>query len=214
MEFNEKEIQVLQRHLPDGTVHRILEWIKLYNFSLKITKPRTSKLGDYRSPFRGQGHRISVNRNLNKYAFLVTLVHEIAHLVVWEKFRNKVKPHGSEWKKEYALLMTEFLEQDIFPDSLQRGLIDYMENPAASSCADANLYKILKSFDPNHHEILHLEDIPENSIFRLVNGRIFVKKDKLRKRYRCLEVQTKRMYLVNPLAEVQLVGQQTLDLTS
>lgn len=214
MEFNEKEIQVLQRHLPPGTVTRILEWIKLYNFSLKITKPRSTKLGDYRSPYRGQGHRISVNGNLNPYAFLVTLVHEIAHLVAWEKFRNKIKPHGGEWKREYSLLMNEFLEQNIFPDHLQLGLLDYMENPAASSCADVNLYKLLKSFDPNHHQILHLEDIPENSTFRLVNGRTFIKRDKLRKRFRCLEVQTKRMYLVNPLAEVQLVGQQTLDLIS
>lgn len=199
----------MQRHLPEGTVYRILEWVKLYNFSLKITKPRTSKLGDYRSPYGGQGHRISVNRNLNKYAFLVTLVHEIAHLVVWEKHRNKVKPHGVEWKKEYALLMAEFLDQEIFPERLQKGLLDYMENPAASSCADASLYKILKSFDPDNEHVLHLEDIPENSIFRLLNGRVFVKKDKLRKRFRCLEVQTKRMYLVNPLAEVQLLGHQS-----
>lgn len=198
----------MQRHMPAGTVSRVLEWIKLYNFSLKINKPRSSKLGDYRSPFNGKGHRITVNANLNKYAFFVTLVHEIAHLVVWEKYRNKVKPHGEEWKREYALLMDEFLEMNIFPDDLQRGLKAYMENPAASSCADADLYRLLKSYDENSHQILHLEDIPENSIFKLTNGRVFIKKDKLRKRFRCMEAKSKRMYLVSPLAEVQLLGQQ------
>lgn len=212
MEFKEKEIQALQRYLPQGTVYRVLEWIKLYNFSLKINKPRTSKLGDYRSPFQGKGHRITVNANLNKYAFLVTLVHEIAHLVVWEKHRNKVKPHGEEWKKEYALLMKEFLDEDILPERLETGLKAYMTNPAASSCADVNLYKLLKSFDENSDQILHLEDIPENSIFKLNNGRVFIKKDKLRKRFRCMEAKSRRMYLVSPLAEVQLVGQHQLDL--
>lgn len=212
MEFKEKEIQALQRYLPEGTVNRVLEWIKLYNFSLKINKPRTSKLGDYRSPFQGKGHRITVNANLNKYAFFVTLVHEIAHLVVWEKHKNRVKPHGDEWKKEYALLLDEFLDEGILPERLEIGLKAYMINPAASSCADVNLYKLLKSFDENSHQILHLEDIPENSIFKLNNGRVFIKKDKLRKRFRCMEAKSRRMYLVSPLAEVQLVGQQQLDL--
>ncbi len=142
----------------------------------------------------------------------MTLVHEIAHLVVWEKYKNKVKPHGNEWKREYALLMDEFLDQGILPKELEIGLKAYMTNPAASSCSDVNLYKLLKSFDENAHQILHLEDIPENSIFRLDNGRIFIKKDKLRKRFRCMEVKSRKMYLVSPLAEVQLVEQHQLNL--
>ena len=171
-------------------------------------------MGDYRPPYKGAGHRISLNVNLNPYSFLVTLVHEIAHLVVWEKHRNRVKPHGVEWKYEYAILMQEFLDKEVFPEKLHHSLTRYMSNPAASSCADANLYRILKSFDDNSHEALHLEDIPENSTFRLENGRVFVKKDKLRKRFRCMELKSRKMYLVSPIAEVRLLGQQVLDFSS
>ncbi|HAD34265.1 MAG TPA: hypothetical protein DCF44_07170 [Chitinophagaceae bacterium] len=45
---------------------------------------------------------MSVNGNLNSYHFLITLLHEIAHMLVWEQFRNRVKPHGLEWKHVFA----------------------------------------------------------------------------------------------------------------
>jgi predicted SprT family Zn-dependent metalloprotease len=37
----------------------------------------------------------TVNSNLNKYKFLITLIHEISHLVAFEKFGRNIKPHGN-----------------------------------------------------------------------------------------------------------------------
>lgn len=90
---------VLSKFLPEQSVHTIALWVRQYNFDLKITAGRSTKLGDYRSPFKGERHKITVNHNLNKYAFLITLVHEVADLTAFEKHSHRIKPHGEEWNK-------------------------------------------------------------------------------------------------------------------
>ena len=78
--MKEQYTQVLIKYIPETSVPLIVNWIIEYGVHLKITKDRSTKLGDFR-PTLGvnRGHRITVNYNLNKYAFLITLVHEIAH---------------------------------------------------------------------------------------------------------------------------------------
>lgn len=76
----EKE-NVLSQYMPVAAAPIIARWIDYFQCEFKISKSRATKLGDYRHPFRGVGHKISVNNNLNAYAFLVTTVHEFAHLL-------------------------------------------------------------------------------------------------------------------------------------
>ena len=76
----ERNRSILERYLPDAAVPIISHWIFSFDFKLKIKRPRSSKYGDYRAAERGSNHQITINNNLNKYAFLITLVHEIAHL--------------------------------------------------------------------------------------------------------------------------------------
>jgi len=128
-------------------------------------------------------------------------VHEVAHLTTWNKFGNKVFPHGKEWKEEFKLHLKPVFELKILPEDVHKCLIEYSINPKASSCADSNLMKVLKRYD-NDSEYVHLEDIPEKSIFRLKNGRAFIKGERLRKRYKCIEVCGKKYYLISPVAEV------------
>jgi SprT protein len=137
---------VLSKYIPEQSVHTIALWVRQYNFDLKITSSRSTKLGDYRSPFKGQRHKITVNHNLNRYAFLITLVHEVAHLTAFEKFSHRIKPHGEEWKQEYQRLMHPFLHDNILPNDVQLALKSYLINPAASSCADENLLRTLKRY--------------------------------------------------------------------
>jgi SprT protein len=199
--------KILGRYLPPPTVPLMAEWIDHFKIHLHISKSRASKLGDYRSPFRGQGHRISVNHNLNQYAFLITLVHEIAHLTCWEKNRDRVAPHGSEWKNEFKILMRQVWRFRVFPESIEKALVSYMQNPAASSCSDLTLLKELNKFDrvPG----VFLDEIPNETVFNL-NNRLFRKGEKLRKRYKCLELTTKRYYLISPMAEISVVTGETL----
>lgn len=198
--------EVLADYIPGKSLEEICNTLAKHKVVVRITRKRYTKLGDYRSPHNGSGHRITVNHDLNKYAFLLTLVHELAHLSAWEKYRRKAKPHGKEWKAGFREMMQPFLGMKIFPDEIVLALNSYLQNPAASSCTDTRLLKTLRSFDKKNGqqaEVVHLEDIPEKAVFTLTGNTKKLKKGKkLRKRFLCMEVNSKRKYLVSPVAEV------------
>jgi predicted SprT family Zn-dependent metalloprotease len=49
---------------------------------------------------------------------LITLIHEISHLVAFEKFGRNIKPHGNEWKYSFQRLMIPYIRPEIFPSQL------------------------------------------------------------------------------------------------
>ncbi|MBA3705937.1 MAG: SprT-like domain-containing protein [Bacteroidetes bacterium] len=193
--------------MPEKAVPVIAEWIYKFDFKLKIKKSRSSKYGDYRPPINEENHVITINHDMNKYAFLVTLIHEIAHLSNWNKHQDRVRPHGDEWKLHYKLLMQQFLIPDIFPVEVITALRKYMNNPAASSCSDLNLLRVLKKYDIRQNTVL-LEELNLGATFSYNNSRHFIKGEQVRKRFKCKEIKTNRMYLFNPLTEVTKVTLQ------
>ena len=210
IDHKSKYKEVLQKYIPADSLDIIADWILRFNFNLKITEGRLTKLGDYRSPLRKDRHLITINHNLNKYSFLITLVHEIAHLTTFEKHKvayRRILPHGAEWKTEYKNLMQYFMKTEIFPEDVLTALNSYMKNPAASSCSDENLLRVLRKYDSKKNTSVHLEDIPVGSTFKYGKDRYFTKGARIRKRFTCYEVGTKRVYLFSPLAEVHLVAQ-------
>ena len=199
----QRNSEILKKYLPEETVGLIAEWIIDLDFKLKITKERKTRLGDYMSPHDGLNHTITINHNLNKYAFLITLVHEVAHLVTYNEYKNSVNPHGVEWKRNFQKLMQPFLNTDIFPLEVFAALRKYLQNPAASSCSDVQLLRTLKLHDENSDTIF-LEHLPINTIFLFNGSRIFKKGERIRKRYKCIEIKSGTIYLFNPLTEVEL----------
>lgn len=193
----------LSKYIPSTAAPIISEWINDTACRFKVTRSRASKLGDYRSPFKNEPHQITINHDLNPYSFLITTVHEFAHLKTWQQHKNKVKPHGKEWKNNFKSLMDAFLKLNLFPEDITLALVKYMDNPAASSCTDLTLYKVLKSYDKSEFETVTIDTIEFNSYFSIKNGRVFQKLERLRKRYKCLEVKTQRIYLFHPIAEVK-----------
>src|SRR6478672_8457550 len=119
-----KEIPVdhLQHFLPEGTGPAVTAFLHQYKVHLTVAKERRSILGDYRHRTHHQNHRISVNGNLNKFSFLITLLHELAHLLTYEQFGNKVQAHGREWKNVFGLLLKDFVAKKIFPSDIEREL--------------------------------------------------------------------------------------------
>jgi hypothetical protein len=201
------KVKVLEKYLPAEAAPLIARWIDYFKCEFKISRNRNSKFGDYRSPYGGKGHRISVNYDLNPYAFLVTTVHEFAHLHTWNEHKQKAKPHGTEWKNNFKKMMQPFFEKEIFPADVKKAIVNYLDNPAASSCSDLNLYRSLRKYDPpkESEAILTVEKIPLKALFKLKDGRVFRKDEKLRKRFKCTEVATRRIYLFSPVAEVELI---------
>lgn len=191
--------------MPPAAAPVIARWIDYYKCEFKISRSRSSKFGDYRPPHAGKGHRISVNHNLNTFAFLVTTVHEFAHLHTWNQHQHKVKPHGTEWKNNFKKMMQPFFERQIFPLDVTHAITSYLENPGASSCSDLNLYRTLRRYDAENPAAITVEKLPAQAVFRIKDGRVFRKQEQLRKRFRCIEISTRRVYLFSPVAEVELI---------
>lgn len=101
-----------QNFVPLKAIPFIEFLINEHSFTLKIVNQRETKHGDFRQLPDGR-FQITVNNNLNKYQFLLTLVHEIAHHVTHQKF-GRVQPHGKEWKMVFQHLMLPFLRPEIF----------------------------------------------------------------------------------------------------
>ncbi len=202
-----KEVPIgqLQDYLPPGTYEPVLGYLRQYKVHLTVARERKSILGDYRHRTHQDNHRISVNGNLNTYSFLITLLHELAHLLTFEQFGNKVLAHGREWKTIYSKVLAQFLEHKIFPADIEAELLRSLQNPAASTCAEDGLLRVLRNYDAkeDHHRLV--EEIALNGLFRLKDGRVFKKEGKLRKRYRCIEVSTGKVYLFSPVYEVESV---------
>jgi SprT protein len=201
----EKIAAILSKYIPANTVEPCVTWITQKNIHLKITRGRASKYGDYRPLGPGKGHQITVNHDLNQYAFLITFLHEIAHLNAFVTYRHRHEPHGKEWKQEFRVLLKDFLQTGVFPQDIETALHGYIKNPAASSCSDVNLMRALKRYDKRSEEVFHLEDVPDKTVFSLHQSRsglVFQKGPKIRTRFRCLEIKSKRIYFVSPMAEI------------
>ena len=214
--FGEKIRLVLGPKLPAGAVEDVVDQLVENPINLKVVRERTSKSGDFRAAHKDDPARITVNGNLNPYAFLITLVHEVAHHHVnldhtraLQKFSLRRKkrplPHGMEWKEKFRLLMEPYLHEAVFPVDILPVIIRYLENPKASSSADHHLSKVLKKYDPPDATI-RLEELPPDAVFTLHGRRTFQKKEKIRTRYRCICLNTNRVYLVSAGAPVESVN--------
>ncbi len=202
MPKQETPLVQLQSYLPEGSFEDVSYYLQHYHVHLTITRQRQSILGDYRHALPDKNHRISVNGNLNKYAFLITLLHELAHLFTYEKFGHRVLAHGQEWKDEFGKILAKFLLKDVFPTEIKKTLLHTLQNPAASSCGDEKLLRVLHKYDEKKDGIHLIEQLPDGALFAIKGGRVFKKGEKIRKRYKCVEVKTGKLYLFSPVYEV------------
>lgn len=199
-------ITVLKPYLPPAALEPCFELIKHYNVHLKIVNERVTRHGDYTRTQEGY-HLITVNSNLNPYRFLMTLIHEIAHLVAYQKYGGYIKPHGQQWKSTFQLLMLPFLRPEVFPNTLLPLLANHFRNPSASSDTDERLSIAMRRYDTQDKDSdqCFIYEIPIGSHFKTYNGKIF-KRGPLRvKRFECLEVSSGRVYTFKANAEVQIL---------
>lgn len=177
----------------------VAQFIVAKNVKLTITKKRKTKLGDYRPPHRKIAyHRISINGDLNPAMFLLVLIHEFAHLVVYNNHKRNVKPHGEEWKKEYRQLYTQY--SNYFPESVRPIIVEHLSKLKATTCNDPYLTRHLMHMH-SEDEIQLLNDLQPGDSFE-ANGRIFQLLKKRRTRFLCQEKHSKKNYLVSGSAVV------------
>lgn len=191
----------LEKYLPEGFSEMVAELFLPTPVKFKIVNPRNTKLGDYRPAHNGLPHRITINGNLNPYSFLITTIHEFAHLNTHLKFGRTIQPHGKEWKQTYREMLIPFIDTKKLPIDIEQSLINSLIKTKASSCSDIDLSRVLKNYDKPKDDYYLLEDLPLNSIFTL-QGKKFIKGPLRRKRFICEELLTKKKYLIYAIAEV------------
>lgn len=195
--------QTLSKYLPEKAIVPCCELLKTHQVHLKIVRQRITRHGDYKL-LPGEKHQISINANLNPYRFLMTLIHEIAHLVVYKEHGKHTKPHGLEWKQSFTQLMLPFIHPLVFPESVLPLIACHFKNPRASSDADVSLSIALKQFDPPSDKN-YVFELPQGILFRIYDGRVFKRGKKRVKRYECTELKTGKLYLFSPHAEVEII---------
>ncbi|WP_231373966.1 SprT-like domain-containing protein [Aureivirga marina] len=195
------QIEIIKEYIPLDAFSEVENLLKKYPISIVVVAQRRTKHGDFRR-FSDGKVQITINKTLNPHQFLLTLIHEIAHYVVYLNYKN-VKPHGKEWKQTFQHLMLPFLKPEIYPDSILSPLANYLKNPKASTDSDINLSLALKNKTKNSQKNFIFE-LSFGSEFQYQN-RNFIVENKKRKRLVCIEIQTKKRFLFNPLVEVEFV---------
>jgi len=193
--------KILEKYLPLQAVIPCMSLIQTHEVHLKIVNIRVTRHGDYRRNAQGK-HAITINASLNPYRFLMTLIHEIAHLVAFEDFGYHIKPHGIEWKQTFRNLMLPFIRPEVFPLDLLPYLARHFKNPKASTDTDAALSVAFSNYDLNSPQENHLFELSQGTLFKIYNGRIFKKGPKRIKRYECIEMSSGKTYLFQPNAKV------------
>ncbi len=200
----------MSKYFPSGSIEQVVDFISKYNICLKIKHKRIYKLGDYKPPAkREKKHHITVNSDLNPYSTLLVFLHELGHLLVWNKHKNRVKPHGKEWKTIYGQLINIFIEKNVFPLILKRVLEKNMTGMKAGFSSNSELFRTLALYDNGRYGSVFLEEIPDKCRFKATNGKTFVKQNKLRKRFRCFCLENHRTYLFHPLARIKPLNNET-----
>ncbi len=189
---------------PEGA-DLINQMVEQHGISLIIKKDRLTKLGDYSHPIPSRPfHQITLNGTLNKYAFIITFIHEVAHLTNWNKHKRSVSPHGIEWKIEYHQLLTSIIPMGIFPEDLKEALLLHVKNIKSSSMSDLKLMKVLNKYTENYEEVTTVSDILEGVLFEYKQKQ-FIRGEKVRTRIKCKCITDKKTYVFHQLAPVEIL---------
>lgn len=205
MQSTSKHHRIFSKYIPEEYVEYVVDLYLNNPVHFKIVRARKTKLGDFRAGIAGEKHQISINNNLNKYSFLITTVHEFAHLTTYNKYGSKIQPHGKEWQKEYTRLIYPIIELNSLPADIEKALLNSLIKVKASSCSDLNLQRALRKFDKSEIGIT-LEELDKNSIFALNNSQ-FRKGNLRRTKYVCEKVGSNKQYLIHALAQVKEIKQ-------
>lgn len=192
---------LLNKHIPENAVHYAYDLWDRYPFDFKVTKKRNSKYGDYRFNPKDKSHTITINGDMNSFAFLLTYLHEVAHLIAFMNYGRKIAPHGKEWKRTFQEVINPVLSNLVFPDDILNVLQRHMLNPKATSASDPHLSVCLRKYD-NTLGMIHLGEVHIGSIFKF-NTRVFKKEAKRRTRILCQEINSGRKYLISQIALVE-----------
>jgi hypothetical protein len=193
--------------MPQKALDAVVALLQTHPIHLGLMAPRSRVFGDYRPPQnKGGFHKITVNGDLNKYAFLITFLHEYAHLLTFANYGPRAQAHGSEWKSGFRQLLQQFIQADMFPDDIRLALQHYMRNVPASSASDPQLMRVLERYNVRKRpeNETSVEQLPPKARFTY-NGDLFEKGERLRKNFTCTRLSDGAKFRFNPVAKVMFL---------
>lgn len=170
--------------LPAGSLEVIGEWLRVDNLSIKLTSGRGQRLGAYKREASGM-QTILLNRNQDPYSFLITLVHEIAHMQARKLYGRHVQPHGLEWKQTYSRLIIKAAAIPSLPADICAMMAEIARSPESRHYGKISVSKVLLKYSTKAEPGELLCDIPPGTRFRMPDGKVYIKGEKIRTRYRC-----------------------------
>ena len=194
-------ISILEKYLPNHTLPFLKKWFADYSIHIKITRGRNSKLGDYRK-MPDKSHQITINSTLQPPLFFFVLTHELAHLLAFEKFGNRISAHGLEWKQTFREMLLESIS--IYDDELKNIILKFSKSPKANFMSSPDLVRYFHIED-YEDETSYIEDLEITNQFTYKNE-IYIIEDKRKKNYLCTQLKTGKKYIFKPLARVEKIS--------
>ena len=180
----------------------IHQWLRPYRVIIKFARSRQTKHGDFRPGQRGLPSVITLNRDLEPLQCLLTLTHEIAHLMVWTRYGRRAAPHGKAWKVCFGELLRCLARQECLPTSFREAIGQHASQPTASSARDLNLMAVIRKLEG--HGAVWLSDLSVGEEFRF-RGQNFVKLKDNRTRCKCRHLGNQGLYHVSKAASVERI---------
>lgn len=210
----------INSYIPDSAAPDVVAYLNSNKVRLVITKHRVTHLGTFSVDLRSRQVTITANGTLSEYHFLLVLLHEFAHLEVYKQYKQRVQPHGKEWKVCFGDLIYRYVQGKHFPEDLSSELLIFAANPSAAFNRKSKIAIALSKYErpenaqfsiyaPLHDDEnrITLKDIPIGSIFTIKNGMTLKKLElppRSRVRFLCIDIKTQRKYLVHANALVKL----------
>ena len=194
-------ISLLEKYLPNHCLPYLKEWFADYAIHIKITKGRNSKLGDYRK-MADQSHQITLNSTLQPQLFFFVLTHELAHLLAFDNFGNRISPHGAEWKSTFSKMLSESIS--VYDEDLKPIILKFLKSPKANFMASPDLVRYFHIED-YEDESSYIEDLEIKDQFTY-RKQIYIIEEKRKKNYLCTQLKTDKKYIFKPLARVEKIN--------
>lgn len=188
----------LEKYLPENTLPFLKNWFGEHYIHIKITKGRNSKLGDYRK-MPDKSNQITINSTLQPQLFFFVLTHELAHLLAFENFGNRISPHGSEWKNTFRTMLLESIS--IYSEDLKPIILKFSKAPKANFMSSPDLVKYFH-IENYEDETSYIEDLETEDRF-IYRKQTYIIEGKRKKNYICLNLDNGKRYIFKPLARVE-----------
>ena len=195
-------LEYLEKHLPAKKATTIIDYVARHNCTLRITRPRKTKRGDFRQ--LGIKQSITINQDSNSFRFLFTLIHELAHLETFVQHKNQVKPHGVEWKYNFKKLYDYFeMDEEFSVDNyILQAVKSELKNPKACSGVNVNLERAFAIYDCVQGVLL--DQLPTGDFFMFRENK-YKKLETRRTRVVCLNITNNRTYTINRAVKIQRI---------